>query len=121
LLALTLSGCGDACRNQIIQQSASPNGRWLAVLIQRNCGATTDFSTQVSVVRNGEVPSGSGNVFRADTDHGKAGAESWAGPWAEVNWVADDLILIRYDRRSRTFATNRHIGGVRITYEQVAR
>ena len=49
-----------------------------AVLFDRHCGATTGFTTQVSVVESDKTPFGKGNVFIAD---GGTKAAKWGGPW----------------------------------------
>jgi hypothetical protein len=90
-------------------------------MFQRDCGATTGFSTQISVVEQGDEPSGSGNVFRADANNGAAATGGWGGPWAEMKWLAPDHLLIRYASKSRLFEQAEEVSGVKITYEQVAR
>jgi hypothetical protein len=97
----------------------SPDGRRDAVMFQRDCGATTGFSTQVSVLDTDEQLSGSGNVFRADDDHGAARAGDWGGSWAEMKWLSPDHLLIRYAEKSRLFEHDDEASGVRITYQSV--
>jgi len=41
----------DPCGNTIVEALPSPDGSHKAVVFVRNCGATTDFSTQMSVLR----------------------------------------------------------------------
>jgi hypothetical protein len=41
------------CVKEIVRRTPSPNGRREVVLFRRNCGATTDFATNLSVVRTG--------------------------------------------------------------------
>src|SRR5947208_16689490 len=58
-----------------------------AVLFQRDCGATTGFSTQVSVVSLGQQsPDEPASAFVADCDHGAAPSASWGGPPAAMAW-----------------------------------
>lgn len=116
---LSFSGCSDNCSNSPISHADGPDGLHSAVMFQRDCGATTGFSTQVSLVVRGEPPSGSGNVFRADDDHGVAAAGNWGGPWAEVKWLARDHLLIRYASKSRLFEQKNEVSGIRISYQQV--
>jgi hypothetical protein len=92
-----------------------------AVTFERNCGATTDFSTQISVLSSGRSPSGSGNAFRADTNHNEAERESWGGPWASARWLGNERLEISYDAQARTFATEPSVGSVQITYRRVQR
>jgi hypothetical protein len=52
-IALSLSGCTfllhSNCENTVKSEIQSPDGRYAATLFERNCGATTDFSTIVSL------------------------------------------------------------------------
>ena len=96
LAAVAVSGCTDGCGNTVVRQADAPDGKHSAVMFQRDCGATTGFSTQLSIVRAGEPPAGAGNTFRADDDHGAASAGDWGGPWAEMSWLAPDRLLVRY-------------------------
>src|SRR5688572_31184690 len=54
------------CSNEVLQATASQNRR--AYVFVRNCGATTGFSTEVTIVDEpeGELPNESGNVFRVE-------------------------------------------------------
>jgi hypothetical protein len=118
---LGLGGCSDGCSNNYISRADAPDGLHSAVMFQRECGATTGFSTQVSVLKRGTEPSGAGNIFRADDDHGAATAGNWGGPWAEISWLAPDHLLVRYAAKSRLFEQRREVSGVRISYQQVTR
>ena len=116
-----LAGCADLCGNQIVSRVNSPDGKLSAVLFQRDCGATTGFSTQISIVPVGQALSGAGNVFQADDDHGSATAADWGGPWADLHWISSDQLRVRYDGKSRVFETNAHVSGVDVRFEKVTR
>ncbi len=118
---IAVSGCSDNCTNMAIRRLNAPDGRHSAVMFQRDCGATTGFSTQISVVEHGDEPSGGGNTFRADDDHGAAAAGEWGGPWADMTWLAPDHLLIRYAAKSRLLQQQGEVSGVKISYKQVAR
>jgi hypothetical protein len=120
LAATMVSGCSDACQNSTVSTVAAPTGGLKAVLLQRDCGTTTGFSSQVSVTDADDTPFGGGNVFVADTDHGAAKASSWGGPWVELRWPSPGNLLIRYDAKARVFTQNEKVSGVRIRYERVA-
>src|SRR5688572_11020252 len=73
------------CRNEVLAELPAPDNRNRAVVFQRDCGATTGFSTQVSVLRGSRrLPNEGGNVFVADSDHGQAPAGPGSGPAVEV-------------------------------------
>lgn len=118
-LMVALSGCSGGCANEVIRRVNAPDELHTAVLFQRDCGSTTSFSTQISVLDQNDQPTGGGNVFRADDNHGAAKDGDWGGPWADVKWLAADHLLIRYAARSRLFAQGNNLSGVRITYQQV--
>lgn len=119
VVLLICAGCSDACKNSIASRILSPDGSHAAVLFQRDCGATTGFSTQISVLGNREDPGTGGNIFRADDDHGAARTGSWGGPWADMEWLAPDHLLIRYAAQSRIFVQEREKGGIKIEYQRV--
>lgn len=118
---LFLAGCSDDCNTTPVKISKAPDGLHTAVIFQRDCGATTDFSTQISVLGDGYSLSGSGNAFVADADHGTATTGDWGGPWAEIEWVTSDHLVVRYAQNSRIFEQDEQVSGVRISYEQTNR
>jgi len=66
-----------------------------------------------------DKPTGGGNAFIADDDHGAARVGSWDGSWAETKWLAPNHLLIRYAAKSRLFKQSGDVSGVRITYQTV--
>jgi hypothetical protein len=102
-IATLLGGCG-LCNNDEQFRVASPDSALEAVIFQRDCGATTGFSTQISIVTKGsKLPNGGGNLFLADTDHGKAPAASWGGPEVAVDWVSKRTVRVVTPRGARVF------------------
>lgn len=118
---LFLAGCSDDCSNTPVTALKAPDGRHTAIIFQRDCGASTDFSTQVSVLAAGEGMSEGGNAFIADADHGAAATGEWGGPWTEIVWVASDHLVVRYAANSRIFEQDDWVSGVRISYKQANR
>lgn len=121
LFAVLVTGCSDACQNTAVSTADAPTGELKAVLFQRDCGATTGFSSQVSVAARGSALSGAGNVFVADRNHGAASSAQWGGPWVDLRWLSPKDLLVRYDAKARVFAQNESVSGVRVRYEKVAR
>lgn len=93
-------GClGSMCANTLVQRVQSPDGGLEAVLFERSCGATTDFSTQVSVIRAGEeLANKGGNVLVAGCDDDQDRRASWGGPPAEMAWRDRDHLVVRHPR-----------------------
>ncbi|WP_136515572.1 hypothetical protein [Geomonas edaphica] len=107
------------CDNRIVSVHTSPDGANKAVVFVRDCGATTDFNTQVSILPfRKELSNESGNAFIADSDHGKAATGQWGGPKIAVSWQGKDSIILRYANQSRVFKKEENIAGVHITYSE---
>lgn len=78
----------DMCGVTSYKRIASPGGEFDAVIYQFDCGATTGFSTQVSVIKAGEeIPVEPGNVFTS------SGHPDQAAP--DVLWVDRTQLHIR--------------------------
>lgn len=126
LSAMVLVGCyfllDAGCVNEILYAEKSPDGSLEAVVFQRACGATTDFSTQVSIFRSW-LPRGnsSGNIFVADTDHGKAPSGPGGGPDVKTRWASEKELVVAYPGMARVFRSEPGWGTVKITYENFPR
>src|SRR5436309_15923351 len=73
------------CANELVSEIRSPDGMFKVVVFQRNCGATTAASIQASVVAaDAPLPSTAGNLFVADSDHGKAPVTLSGAPELQV-------------------------------------
>src|SRR5262245_26696008 len=105
-LCAVVSGCG-LCGNIEIARLTSPDGKLDAVLHERNCGATTDFSTQVAIVRAGQaLPNSSANAFIATGGSVRA---AWGGPPAEIEWRDADHLAVRYERGSELHRSEKSV------------
>ncbi len=82
----------------------------------RECGATTDFTTQLSV--DPWFFEVIGNTFVADAyNGGRRGL--WGGPWAVVKWSGANELLVSYDSEARVFDRKTDMRGVRISYATI--
>ena len=117
-LALPALSCApnDGCENVEIERVLPPGGDWSAVVFARSCGATTGFSTQVSVIAEGSVPRASGNVFSADTDHGSAPSDSVGGPVVRVAWRGVDTLVVRHHPNARVFLSENRVHGINVLF-----
>jgi hypothetical protein len=109
---------GDSmCGVTVVRRTPSPNGRLEAVLFERNCGATTDFATNLSLVKRGNpIPNDAGNLLVADSDQGRAQLEPGHVIRLSVEWVGSDSLIVRYDRRARVFRREGNAHGVSVHY-----
>jgi len=107
----------------VVDHVSSPDGKWDVVLMVRNGGATTDFSTQLSV-----VPAGSrlarenaicrpGNVFIADGNHGAVAVDERGLMHIRVVWQSGNEILITYPPNARVFRQERRFQSLNIKYD----
>ena len=116
LLLLYNFGC-SLYKNEIIKEIPSPTGNYKAVIFQRDCGATTGFSTQISIIKiNEKLPNKSGNIFIADTNHGEAPAAPWGGPRVKVTWKNNNKLVVHYNTKARIFKETTPIYRIDIEY-----
>ena len=107
LMAFPLSGCISSCDNEVVSTIASPSGVTNAVIFGRNCGATTGFNTQVSIVdADGGTPRDGGNVLIVDQKVP-----------LKISWDSDSELLIAGSGKTRVFKQETSVNGVRIRYE----
>ncbi len=121
LLVPVLAGYGcSLCSNRMITEVKSPRASHKAVLFERDCGATTGFVIHVSLLRASDVlPSGKGNVFVADDDHGRAPLAHQGKTNIDLCWRTERDLLIRYPERARIFLRATEVDAVRISYEPI--
>jgi hypothetical protein len=116
-IAWGLVSCGVAgCENTVLSDIQSPDGQHHVVVFGRSCGATTDFSTQVSIEARSSLASGAGNVFIADTDHGNSPAGPGGGPDVTARWVDASTVEISYNARVRVFHKAARQGGIEVRF-----
>jgi hypothetical protein len=96
------------CGNDKVLESVSPNGSLKAVVFRRNCGATTGFSTQVSVLpASRELPNDGGNIFVVD-----------GVPEIEVRWIDDSHLSVFGGGSAAVFLQQFDFDGLQINYEK---
>lgn len=119
VVAVSMHGFGDSsCANEVLAEAPSPDGKLKAVVFQRDCGATTSFSTQVSVfAAESAVGNAAGNVFTSDTNHGAAPSGPGGGPVVRVDWRSPSVLVVSHDAAARVFVAESHVGEVKVNYE----
>ena len=109
---LMLSSCsivGD-CRNEIEYRSQSPNGSYDVVVFNRNCGATSGYNVQVSIVEHGMdiTKEKNGNILSA---FGVGYTES-----IKPIWLSQNAINIYMYRSARIGFRKNAINGIAIKH-----
>lgn len=108
----------SGCSNEVLAQVVSPDAKMKAVIFQRDCGATTGFSTQVSIVQNpSELSNEGGNAFVADTNHGAAPDGPGGGPEVRVRWQSSTELVISHHPAARVFSSQGTVGSTKVHYE----
>ncbi len=115
--ALTVSACGgDICNNRIADQVVSPDGTLQAVTFERDCGATTDYSTHISIVALGNSPLSTGNALIVS---GGTSRENWHGVEATARWSGPNALDVTLAADSEIFFEQHSVEGVEITYRRM--
>jgi len=103
----------SACQNQVFKEYYSPDKSMTAIVFQRDCGATTGFSTQVSILESDEeLDNEGGNIFIIK------GHPSDVAP--EIEWTGNKSITIHHYINGNEFKAENQFGwinSVKITYE----
>lgn len=109
----------DMCGNQIIEEVLSPDQQNKVTIFERDCGATTGFSTQASIISaQGFLPNQGGNLFVSDTDHGKAPSGPGGGPKVEVTWKDNHSLILRHHKNVRISKAENKMKDFYIVYEK---
>ncbi|MFS0671376.1 DUF5412 family protein [Peribacillus frigoritolerans] len=95
---------GNMCGNEIVQKSASPSGDKVAYIFQRDCGATTEASYQLSLIdADEELPNKSGNTFVSDNDF-------------QIKWINNKKLRVNYKNSSETYEMDKRVDWTKIEY-----
>ena len=102
-----LAGCSDICANEPVSSVLSPSGANKAVVFTRDCGATTGWSTQVSILRGSELlRNEGGNTLVVE---GKTPVQ--------VTWKSDSAVTLSGASGGRLFKQERAVNGIAVVYE----
>ncbi|MCV2356926.1 hypothetical protein LNV09_22520 [Paucibacter sp. B2R-40] len=101
------AGCSDLCGNDSSSSIVSPSGKLKVVVFSRDCGATTGFNTQLSIVQaNAELPNEGGNTFIAN-----------GTVPLRIQWQSDSRLSISGVQGQKVLKQEALVGGVAVTYE----
>jgi len=104
------------CENRTLAEYFSPDA---SMKVERDCGATTAFSTQASILPGPSTLANlAGNMFSADTDHGRAPAATWGGPTLDVRWLDTHRVVLDHDERARIFRAEERVSGIDVFYNR---
>ncbi len=120
-LAVLLTSCGaDLCGNNQIDRIPGPDGQSELVVFVRNCGATTGFSTHVSLLDRSEaLGDATGNVFVGDSDRGAAPTDEGNSLRLHIDWTDDRTVKIAHSRLARVFKSEAEVNDITIRFESL--
>lgn len=111
----------DLYGNEVLAEYPSPREKHRVVVFQRDCGATTGFSTQASILKVDEpLKNVGGNVFTSDTNHGAAPSGPGGGPALFVTWLGENSVAFSYHPNTRVFRMEPEMDGAQVTYSKSA-
>lgn len=98
---------GNLCRNDQVTEEVSSDRQLKVVVFRRDCGATTGYSTQISVLRaDPTLPNSSGNVLIV------AGEQAVTARWSDRRQVDISALGV-----AKVFKRETEAGNVKISYE----
>jgi hypothetical protein len=94
------------CGNTVEQTVASPSGQTKAVVFSRDCGATTGFSTQVSVLpADEELPNDGGNLLVLD-----------GTVPVELSWLSESSLAVGGIGNAKVFRQESAVAKIQVSY-----
>ena len=118
VVLLSFFSCSEIAVNTVIDTIVSPSGKDAVYIFSRDAGATTEFSTQVSILPAGSMDRlSTGNVFVVDSDHGKVqDLFPEGGPRVSARWDSENHVTILVSRDARVFKEESMVQGVKVAY-----
>ena len=110
---------GDMCGNQVISETPSPDNKHKAVVFVRDCGATTGFSTQVSILKydNKIRDDESGNILTTSDKYYGQRINNVGGPDVKIKWMTNRKVILLFDKNVDTVLAENEFNGIEITYD----
>jgi hypothetical protein len=105
------------CDNHVLRSVPSPGGWYRAVVFERDCGATTGFSPQASVLPAWAPLWGYGNALILGDAAGLAPAEARRRPPIRARWAGPRELVVAYDTTAPHGVPRPRRWGVRVRYE----
>ena len=93
----------NVCENQVFTEVFSPDKTHKAVLFQRDCGATTGFSSQVSLLKAGSTLANEGGNVMVVDGHPDDNAIT-------LTWSSNDELVISQANFSRQYISRANLG-----------
>lgn len=112
-----------SCGTEPVSTTYSPDRGWRVDTDVINCGATTDFGTQIFLRPGPHAPiwerwRGKTLVVEFDSNHGKAAHyNDERGVLTDARWSGPNHLTIAASRGARAFIKTNDVGPVKISYQ----
>lgn len=112
---------GIMCGNKIIAEHLSPDKMHKLIVFVRDCGATTGFSTQVSILRKGETlkDNDSGNILITSDRYYGDWYNKYGGAEVQVEWASNNKVLILFDFEAEAPTKKDKVKGIEVAYDAI--
>ena len=114
---VSIASCGDICSDQRLRAAESEDRRLVAVLDERDCGATTDFVRTVSF----EAGQDASDILKARLALSPVVIRVNGRGIVDVGWRRPKQLVVMYDksfRHSDLFDRASTVVGITITLEE---
>lgn len=110
------------CENEVISSTVSPDGLKKVVVFTVNCGATSGWTTQASIVDASYLITNSdrGTALSLDSNNGKAWPLAIGGwPLIVPEWSGLDSVTLHYSSNANPSEKHPEVGGVQVMYQEI--
>jgi len=97
------------CRVEVFKEASNPKGDLHAVVFVKNCGATSDYSTNVSILPATIAPT--------DTDVGNVYIAKGTPGQLSPSWKNDNTLRIE-GHQAEVYRQEREFGGIAVSYSK---
>ncbi len=113
LLSIALNRLSDdLCETSIFNRVTSPDGRTQAVIFEIDCGATTGFNRQVSIV------SSDTDLKEKNPALPKSFFAARGEPEIDLTWLSTERLEVKYPKSAEAFRMESKSKGVAVEYKQ---
>jgi hypothetical protein len=110
----------DMCGNNISKEITSPDKKLKAIIFTRDCGATTGFSSQLSIIDYSEqLENKAGNTLIISDKELDPETET-GGVNVNAEWNGNNELIIYFNLKAETLKKKNDIKGVKITYRELS-
>lgn len=104
----------NICGEELLHEAYSSETKYKALVLERNCGATTGFSTLVSIQFSDSDYKK--DIFLGDDDHGATPHGRGRSTRVEAEWISKDSLAIYHHEKARVFLSKKKGENLTIIY-----